>query len=311
MAHVVETMAYAGEVPWHGLGTKVPYDLSTNDMLKEAGLDWTVSKKPLKFFSGDQMKSTGMTALVRDTDDKILSYVSSKWNPVQNQQAFDFFKEYVDAGNMHMHTAGSLQDGKRVWALAKIADNDFSLFEGKDDIESYLLFCNPHQHGASVQIKTTNVRVVCNNTLTQSLDQASNVSLNLTHRTEFDPEHVKETLGMAKARMVEFKELATYLGSKRYDEVSVNAYLQEVFKNHGNGTRIGKSAQQAFSILETQPGADIRPGSWWNCLNAVTYMTDHVLGKSVDARMSSSWYGANSRVKDKALKKVVAYADAA
>ena len=28
MAHNVETMAYAGEVPWHGLGTKVIDDLT-------------------------------------------------------------------------------------------------------------------------------------------------------------------------------------------------------------------------------------------------------------------------------------------
>ena len=70
----------------------------------------------------------------------------------------------------------ALQDGKRVWALAKIQDG-IKLF-GKDDIENYLLFCNPHLHGASVQVKTTNIRVVCNNTLTASLDAASNVDVN-------------------------------------------------------------------------------------------------------------------------------------
>ena len=32
MSALVETIAYAGEVPWHGLGTKVPHDISTNEM---------------------------------------------------------------------------------------------------------------------------------------------------------------------------------------------------------------------------------------------------------------------------------------
>jgi len=36
MSHLVEQMAYAGEVPWHGLGKKVPNDLSAEQMLKAA-----------------------------------------------------------------------------------------------------------------------------------------------------------------------------------------------------------------------------------------------------------------------------------
>ena len=39
MAHNVETMAYAGEVPWHGLGKRVPADLTSDQMLQAAGLD--------------------------------------------------------------------------------------------------------------------------------------------------------------------------------------------------------------------------------------------------------------------------------
>jgi len=34
-------MAYAGELPWHGLGTKVPNDLSTDQMLEASGLNWS------------------------------------------------------------------------------------------------------------------------------------------------------------------------------------------------------------------------------------------------------------------------------
>ena len=33
MAHMVETMAYAGELPWHGLGVKVIDDLSPEQMI--------------------------------------------------------------------------------------------------------------------------------------------------------------------------------------------------------------------------------------------------------------------------------------
>ena len=36
MVAAVETMAYAGEVPWHGLGVKVRPDLTPVEMLNAA-----------------------------------------------------------------------------------------------------------------------------------------------------------------------------------------------------------------------------------------------------------------------------------
>ena len=52
MAHMVETMAFAGEVPWHGLGTKVPADLGPLQMMQKAGCDWTVSKQQMYVLDG-------------------------------------------------------------------------------------------------------------------------------------------------------------------------------------------------------------------------------------------------------------------
>ena len=48
-------------------------------------------------------------------------------------------------------------------------------------------------------------------------------------------------------------------------------------------------------------GANFAQGSFWNAFNTVTYMTDHIQGRSNDGRMTSSWYGRNRRVKLKAL----------
>jgi len=230
MAHQVETMAYAGELPWHGLGTKVSNDISVDDMLKQSGLDWNVVPVPVfGKIDGKEINST-YKMLVRDTDQEVLTMITDKWNPVQNHEAFDFFRDFVDEGAMEMHTAGSLQNGKWVWCLAKMSDS-FELFGG-DKVDGYLLFSNPHIYGRGVEIRFTPTRVVCNNTLQLSLGAGTDNKVRLNHRTTFDADMVKETLGIASEKMAKYKEMAKFLGEKSYKKEIVAEYMKEVFPGY-------------------------------------------------------------------------------
>ena len=77
MAHAVETMAYAGEVPWHGLGKQVLPDLTPEQMLYEAGLDWSVEKIPaFAEVNGEKVASTN---LLWFGDSKVLDVVGDDW----------------------------------------------------------------------------------------------------------------------------------------------------------------------------------------------------------------------------------------
>ena len=313
MAHMVETMAYAGELPWHGLGVKVIDDLTPEQMMQKAGVDWSVEKQDLITSGGSTVSNK--QALVRSSDGSVLDVVGKGWNPVQNADAFNFFEEYVRAGDMQMHTAGSLNDGKMVWALAK-TNESFELFNG-DVTENYFLFSNPHEFGKAIDIRMTPIRVVCNNTLTLSLSTSSDAMLKVNHRKEFDVAEVKETLGIAKEKMEQYKSMAEFLGSKRYTSENIVEYFNEVFgsvakeKVDGVTPFTSNNAKNAMEYLDTQPGANFAQGSFWNAFNTVTFMTDHVQGRSNDGRMTSSWYGRNRRVKLKALDKALEYAEAA
>ena len=311
MAHEVETMAYAGEVPWHGLGVKVIDDLTPAQMLDKAGLDWTVEKVPTYIDFNDQKIPTSDSALVRSTDGKILSVVSGDWNPLQNHEAFEFFHDFVMQGNMKMHTAGSLREGKNVWALAKVND-DFEILGG-DKVEPYLLFSNPHEYGRSIDIRFTAIRVVCNNTYTMALNSTSDLVVRLNHRRVFDADMVKTTLGVAHTKMSSYKEAAEFLATKRYTDETLHNYLREIFPSLSKENKdiMSRPAEQVLSVVDTQPGADFARGSWWNAFNAVTFTTDHVLGHSNDSRMQSAWYGQNRQRKVTAMKKAIEYAEAA
>ncbi len=319
MAHELEMvgdkamMAYVGNVPWHGLGTRVPADLTPEQMLDAAGLNWTVEKIPAYYVVNDEVHPIGQSALVRSTDNKMLDAVSDDWNPVQNQEAFDFFDEFVRAGDMEMHTAGSLKGGQIVWGLAKVKDS-FELFKG-DQIDSYLLFSNFHKYGFSTDVRFTPIRVVCNNTLTLSLNSTVERMVKISHRKVFNPGNVKEMLGIATDKLSKYKEMAAFLGSKKAKGEDIVEYFCRVFPVTGSNEKktkeVSKNAQIALDILHTQPGANYAEGTWWQPFNAVTYMTDHLVGRSADTRLTSSWYGNNKNVKTKALELAVEMAEAA
>ena len=318
MAHNVETMAYAGEVPWHGLGVPVSNDLTPNQMMKKAGLDWTVEQIDSYVTVGDKKIPTGMKALVRSADNKVLTNIGQVWNPVQNEDAFNFFSEYVLKGDMEMHTAGSLKGGQLVWALAKVKES-FDLFGG-DTVESYLLFSNPHKYGFSIDVRFTPIRVVCNNTLSLSLEAKAERSVKVGHRTEFNADEVKKALGIASAKLSQYKEMAEFLGSKRYNIDNLIEYYNTVFPRTADKRvqnqelsveTLSKNAKAAFDAIELQPGAKYAEGSWWQAFNSVTYVTDHLQGRNPDNRLYSSWFGGNQIRKRDALKTALEFAEVA
>ena len=320
MAHEVEMidgvaqMAYAGDKPWHGLGVEVSNDLTPEQMMRKAGLDWSVEKVDSFIDVDGERIPTGQQSLVRSSDNKILTNVGGDWNPVQNSEAFEFFSEYVLTGDMEMNTAGSLKGGSNVFALAKVKDS-FTIL-GEDQVDSYLLFSNPHQYGKAIDVRFTPIRVVCKNTLTFSLNSASKNFVKLNHRSVFDADQVKETLGIAHDKFSQYKEMAEFLSTRRFTAESLVQFYNDVFPYTHKESEVktikdlSKTARDAYEVLETQPGANFGEGTWWQALNSVTYLTDHKLGRNADTRMQSAWFGVNQSRKIKAANKAVEYATA-
>lgn len=341
MSHALEivdgkvSMAYAGAVPWHRLGTKVEDDVTIEEFIVAANLDWTVKKYAMQVAATGQTVPSHM-ALIRETDSKVLDVVTDEnWKPVQNIEAFEFFRPMLETDKVKLHTAGSLHGGQVVWCLARVA-SDFELFNG-DKVEGYLLFTNYHKYGMATDIRFTPVRVVCNNTIQMALsdDKRGNGSVKLSHRNEFDAEQARLMLGVVDEKMTTYKALAEFLGSRRFTDETVKQYLAKAFplastkklvkrndvelikdvwheRVDGKLTPIlSKNADLAYQILDKQPGAEFAPGTWWQAFNAVTFITDHQAGRDDETRLKSQWYGPNKTVKDRALEEVKTFAKAA
>lgn len=314
----IETMAYAGQSPWGDIGTQVSNDLSPQQIMEKADLNWSVDKvKTYADYNGEKIP-TGLEALVRSSDNKILTQVGKNWEPCQNETAFEFFNEYCLEGGMDMESAGSLKGGKMVWALAKIKES-FDVVKG-DQVDSYLLFSNPHEYGKSIDVRFTPIRVTCMNTLAMAIKGSAVNGMKVNHRKAFDPQIVKETMGIAHEKFEQYKEVAKFLSKKRFDAQSLIQYYNEVFPRTYKGKDevivsayddLTTNGQKAFDVLQSQPGANFAQGSWWQALNSVTYLTDHVMGREADSRMTSSWFGANANRKAVAVSKAIEFAEVA
>ena len=324
MSHNVETMAYAGEVPWHGLGVPVSNDMSAYEMMEAAQLNWSVKKQPMYFMPNEDNSnwvnnSTGVLVedkmlLIREKDNMQLDVVGKNWHPVQNQEAFDFFYDWVEEGKMEMHTAGSLSNGKIVWILAKVNET-FEVLKN-DIVESYMLFTNPHSFGTSLNVRFTPIRVVCNNTLQLALGQHNN-GIRLDHTKKFDPHLVRDTLGLATDSMRVYQHQATYLASKHATGEQRDNYFKEMFpmtdyeKDVKGYVRSKKAADANRLHNNGTPGSEFSKDSWWDTFNTLTFMYDHKLGRSNASRIRSSWYGEASKTKQVALAKALEYANVA
>lgn len=166
MSANVETMFYARETPWHGLGVRVENALSSADAIEKSGLNWEVTQHPVK--TDDGIDIPGYKANIRSSDNKILGVVTDRYKVVQNSEAFAFTDGLLGEGVTY-ETAGSLSDGKKIWLLAKLPEKYTIMGE---NVEPYLVFSNSHDGNGAIRVAMTPVRVVCQNTLNLALSTA-------------------------------------------------------------------------------------------------------------------------------------------
>lgn len=179
MAHAVETMMYAGEVPWHGIGVGVKEAQTSEQAIRLAGLDWDV-KVGAELRGGPLgVPWEGRHAVYRESDGRVLGVsVGAKYQPIQNREAFAFLDSLVEDRVLRYETAGSLLNGEVVWALARL-DGDITV--AGDRHVPYMLLVNGHNTNVTFQVRPTLVRVVCHNTMVMALGQNDGVGVSIKH----------------------------------------------------------------------------------------------------------------------------------
>lgn len=330
MSHEVETMAFAHEVPWHGLGTNVPERVTIPEMLSAAQLDWTVDRRSIGVYdfepTGDKHHASaqlikGHYALTRSSDNKVLDIVGSRYQPAQNADVLAFFREFCERGGATLETAGSLKGGRLVWCLANIGKG-FTL-KGGDAVKGYLLLASPHECGRAIVARVTPVRVVCANTMAMAMSGSAVVEKRFSHSTAFDPVAAAEAMELVRDNMTEFERNAKLLSRLRLTEAEVVKILAPVYQPDGcegakeypaaadmiasNVEFASPTLTKVLGAYKSAPGAQV--GTGWGVLNGATYYADHVArGENRDSRLASTWLGREARRKSAVLDSLMALA---
>lgn len=319
MAHNVETMAYYGATPWHGLGKKVDHLMTAIEVIAEAGLDWTVSKeKVFAQVNGKKVFIPGKYATVRNTDNRPLGIVGSSYTPVQNAEATEFMDALTGTGKAKYETAGSLQNGRIIWVMAKVPNGG-----GVDPVEQFLVFSTSHDATMPVQVKATPVRVVCNNTLNAALHGQGN-TFRVRHTTNVQ-DRLKEAERVFAGTLKYFgKTVATFDRMKgvKVTEEKLVKIVEKVFTGSLDNddltdrqeNRLAKITEKILSLSVTGAGTDLPgvKGTAWGAYNAITEYLDHFTtvkgGKGISAEeklLNSTWFGTVSFKTQKAFDAVL------
>lgn len=248
MSANVETMFYTREKPWHGLGTMVMEAPTSREALQLAGLNWQVIQKNLETDDGTPIP--GFKANLRDTDNKVLGVVTDRYKVVQNEDAFAFTDALLGEGITY-ETAGSLQEGRRTWILAKLPEK--YIISG-DEITPYLVFMNSHDGTGAIKAAMTPIRVVCSNTLNLALSTAKRSwSTNHTGDIQGKLSDARDTLLYAGQYMAELGKAIEKLSQVKLSDRRVMEYIDAMFPLYEN-----PSEQQKKNLMRQKEDLMLR-----------------------------------------------------
>lgn len=275
MATNVESMFYVREAPWHGLGNRVEQSISSEDALKKSELDWTVIQRPIQ--TDAQMEIPGYKVNIRATDQRILGVVTNRYKIVQNHEAFAFTDELLGEG-VKYETAGSLQNGKKVWLLARLPEN-FNIAE--DKVAPYLVFSNSHDGSGGIKVAMTPIRVVCQNTLNLALNNAQRI-WSTTHKGDmkFKLDDAKKTLLLAEFYMGRLGEEAERLNKIKLPDRKVMEYIDMLIPMPENPSKLQeKNIQQLRDDMQFRyfkaPDLDHIEKNAYRFINAASDFATH------------------------------------
>jgi phage/plasmid-like protein (TIGR03299 family) len=235
--------------------------------------------------------------------------VSPRYQVVQPREVLEFYRDLTEVSGYALETAGVLKGGKKFWALARTGQS--ACLRGNDVVNGYLLLATSCDGTLATTATPTSVRVVCNNTLSLALDDRVS-SIKVGHRSKFEPESVKQQLGIAVSQWDRFMAQMRLLSERKVKSDEATNFFLRVFCEdldvrssdfRLSNERAMKKVQTLYDGQGRGAELDSAKGTAWGLLNAVTEYVDHEKrARSQDHRLDSAWFGQGAALKHRALE---------
>ena len=260
-------MAYVGAEPWHGLGEKLPPGQPIEVWKQAARLDWRIQMVPVQYqFEGRSRVMPERFVLTRDDTGSALSVVSGDYQVVQPAEVLEFYRDLVAQRHYTLETAGALDGGRKVWALAKTGMVANVAGNAADQLGAYVLLATSCDKSLATTVSFTSIRVVCQNTLGFAFNDMSanrRKHIKVEHSRKFDHESVKESLGLMDAAWSNFLARVSPMASVPLSDSLAQKYFESLFalsdELGGKPISVAKAREvyQMMSIYKSARGQDL------------------------------------------------------
>jgi phage/plasmid-like protein (TIGR03299 family) len=287
------------------------------DGMMIAGLDWQVEKYPVFLSDGTQVPDS--FAVTRTDKNIPLGIVGARYETYQNHELFGFMDRFCEHADSSLETCGSLRNGKTVWALTRPTTTEYLR---NDPIKKFFLAKSSHDGTSAVEILFTDVRVVCNNTLTAALKGTkSRVAIHHTASMRATLDQVETVLKHHSEHQIALAQAMDLLVRTQMDTEKINQLVKTLTKSRHVAVNLeealtseaeGKDPKafgEIIRLVEEGKGTDIPGvrGSAYGVLNAVTEYVDHVRkvrGSDYfpnEGRFETAILGTGARMKQQAF----------
>jgi phage/plasmid-like protein (TIGR03299 family) len=297
-----------GERAWHGMGVVTDGTLPAREAFETANALFAVEKRELLYpvsedtndLVPDTMFPSGVFGVVRTDTQALLGIVSKQYELVQNDSLLrmaEFIREEAD-----MDCVIVLADGAKVAFTASLRGAATDIVPG-DTVKRRLVGYLGHDGKTGCGAKFTNIRVVCQNTLTAALNE-SGARSSITHKNgangNFDA--LINSIDVARQDFVTECDLMREFSRVSMGHEGFNEFIDEVY-NIKEGQKFRKRDKLNI-CFRCGHGAGYAPMSVWNAINAITEVetsTRNQTAAGAKRQFARGTFGAGAAISKRAF----------